>query len=312
MKIVYFGTPYFAVRVLEYLMTHAFPIHAVVTRPDRPKGRALKIGPSPVKQWLQKKGVPFPIFSPEKASDPSFIESLRKLQANFFVVVGYGQILKPELLSMPSLECINVHASLLPKYRGAEPIRRCLLAGEKETGITIMKMVKEMDAGEIYAQKKVSISDKMNFGELQEELIQLSGPLLEEVIVKIQQGKIQPTPQEHAKATFARKIAPQEREISWQFSASQIHCQIQAFSPSPGAWCWMKEEEGEKKKLKILRSSVVDQTGAPGEVVECSKKTCVVACQEKALQLLQVQLEGKKPLPISSFLCGIRKKIFFF
>jgi len=309
MKIVYFGTPYFAARVLSYLISESFSISAVITRPDRPKGRSLKVSPSPVKKMVQESFPEMLLLQPEKASNPEFLEKLRSLQADLFVVVGYGQILSEELLRIPKL-CINVHASLLPKYRGADPMRRALLAGEKESGITIMKMVKELDAGDMYEKEKITIDSDINFTELQEKLIQVSGPLLKKVLKQYQSQTLSPEKQDERLSNYAKKIASQEREISWNFPAEQIHNQIRAFSKTPGAWCFI-QVKGEKKKCKILRSKVAQQNGAPSEVLEQTKKKLVVACKEKALEILELQLEGKKPLTIQSFLAGFQEKILF-
>ncbi len=310
MKLVFFGTPYFASRTLRYLLSSPCQVIAVVTRPDKPKGRFLKERFPPVKAFCQESFSSVPVFQPQKASDPIFLDQLRKLKADYFVVVGYGQILRKELLKIPLKGCINVHASLLPKYRGADPMRRALLEGEKKTGITIMDMVEELDAGDMYAQEEIKIPLEMNFSCLQEKLLDIGAPLLVKTLLKIQKGKGVAKKQDSAFSSYAKKIAPQEREISWNFPAEKIHNQIRAFSSSPGAWVWTFFG-GEKKKVKILASRVSQQEGVPSQILEKSKKNLRVACQKKSIEILTIQLEGKKEMPIASFLAGVKKEFYF-
>lgn len=177
-RIVFFGTPSFAAEVLSFLVERSVPIVAVVTQPDRPKGRSQQIAPSPVKELSLKKAPHIPILQPEKASEESFLQKLIELKADLFVVVAYGQILSQKLLDIPPLGCINIHASLLPKYRGAAPMQRCLMAGEKETGIAIQKMVRQLDAGDVIATAKIPIPPDMTHGELEEKLCSAAKPLL--------------------------------------------------------------------------------------------------------------------------------------
>ncbi len=309
MKLVFFGTPYFAVSVLEYLINAPFSIEAVVTRPDKPQGRFLQSSFNPIKAFHQEK-LSCPLFQPQKASDPLFLQKLREIKADCFVVVGYGQILVQELLQIPPKGCVNVHASFLPKYRGADPMRRVLLEGEKKTGVTIMDMVEELDAGDIYMQEEVSIPIDMNFTSLQDRLIQVGSPLLVKTLLKIQEGKAVKKKQDSALSNYAKKIAPIEREISWNFPAEKIHNQIRAFSKVPGAWSWIFMGE-EKKKIKILASEIVEKEGAPSEIVEKTKKSLTVACKTKSLKLVTVQLEGRKEMPVASFLAGVKENFLF-
>lgn len=304
MKIVFFGTPIFAAQCLDYLLQNHVEIVAVVTQPDRPKGRFLHLTPSPVKSLILEKASHIPIFQPDKASQ--ILDPLKLLKADLFVVVAYGQILSQKLLDIPPLGCINVHASLLPKYRGAAPIQRCLVAGESETGIAIQKMVRQMDAGDVIATSKIPIPLDMNFGELEAALINLAKPLLFEVIRKYEKGIPAATPQNHELATHASKIELEEGEILWDKPSQEIHNLIRAFSPRPGAWCWI-HMPNDKKRLKILRSRLASGQGKPGELLSTEG---IVACGEGAIQLLDVQPEGKKAMKAIDWLRG--KKHFIF
>ncbi len=302
-RIVFFGTPDFAASILAYLLDAQVEVVAVVTQPDRPKGRSLQASPPPVKFCLIERGYRLPIFQPEKASEPGFLEKLKQIQADLFVVVAFGQILPQSLLDIPPKGCINIHASLLPKYRGAAPIQRSLLHGEKETGVAIQKMVKQLDAGDVIATAKVEILPNMTYGELETELCELSKPLLLLVLQFFEKGIPQAEPQNHSLATYAPKIAAEEAEIRWERSADDIHNQVRAFSPKPGAWCWVNAPNGEKKRVKILRSTVLALKSSPGTI---AAHDGIVGCGSGSLQIIEIQPEGKKPMSASEWLRGFR------
>ncbi len=306
LKIVFFGTPSFAAECLEFLIAHKVQIVSVVTQPDKPKGRSLQPAPSAVKALILEKALQIPVLQPEKASDAEFLGQLASLKADLFVVVAYGQILSQKLLDLPPLGCINVHASLLPKYRGAAPIQRCLMDGEKETGIAIQKMVRQLDAGDVVSVSKTEIPSDMTFGELQAKLVSLAKPLLLEVIQKYERGVPPAEPQNPEQVSYASKIELEEGLIDWRRPSQEIHDLIRAFSPKPGAWCWIYFSN-ERKRLKILRSRVVVGQGAPGELLS---KEGIVSCGEGSIQLLEVQPEGKKVMKASDWLRG-QKNILF-
>lgn len=300
MNVVFFGTPLFAAHCLEYLIDHQIQVVAVVTQPDRPKGRSLKTLPSAVKSLILEKNPSTPILQPEKSSDPHFLERLKSFGADLFVVVAFGQILPQKLLDIPPLGCINVHASLLPKYRGAAPIQRSIMEGEKETGISIQKMVRKLDAGDVISEAKTPIAPNMTFGELETKLIALAQPLLYETILEFQKGVPQARAQIEEDSTYASKIDLSEGEIHWNLPAEKIHNLVRAFSPKPGAWCWVYTKEG-KKRLKILRTSLVSGIGKPGEILGQSTQ---IACGEGALELIEVQPEGKKAMKAADWMRG--------
>jgi methionyl-tRNA formyltransferase len=304
-KIVFFGTSSFAAKILSTLIERGYPIAAVVTRPDRSKGRHLQSSPPPVKEVASQLVPDLLVYQPEKASSPEFASILKPLDADLFVVVAYGEIIKKNLLEMPKLGCINIHASLLPKFRGAAPIQRCLLEGEKATGITIIEMSLQIDAGDILAIEAIPISDEMTFGELEEKLCNLSIELLFDVIRQFEEGRVVKTPQDHTLATMAPKLTLEDEKIDWQKPATSIHNQIRALSPFPGAWCQMNIGS-DVKRLKIKKAKVVkDVSGIPGEVLSFGKEGWIIACGQGALRLIEVQLEGKKAMSAEECLRGI-------
>ena len=305
MRIVFFGTPPFSAHILEYLIEKGQHVVAVVTRPDRPQGRSKKLVPSAVKALVEEKYPHMPLFQPEKASTDTFARTLRDFEPDVFVVVAYGEIIKTNLLEIPTKLPINIHASLLPKYRGAAPIQRAIMNGEKESGVTIMEMVLKMDAGDMLEVAKTPIDEDTTFGDLEERLCKLSGPALMKVLEKISLGTLEKTPQNHEEATLAPKISLEDRLIHWTQSAENIHNQVRGLSPFPGAFCFV-EVHGETKRLGIKRTKkILDRSGKPGGTLSFDKKEWIVACGQGALSLLEIQLEGKNLLSIEDFLRGI-------
>lgn len=304
MNIIFFGTSAFAATILAYLIEHGIHIVAVVTRPDRPQGRELKALPSAVKQYITTHHPKIPLLQPEKVSTEENATLLKSSHADLFVVVAFGEILKEFILNIPKHGAINVHASLLPKYRGAAPMQRCLMNGDLETGITIIEMTRQMDAGAILAQEKIPVAEEMTLGELDEKLLQIAPKLLLSVIAQINNGSLKRIPQDLSLMTLAPKISAEEEKIDWSQSAQKIHNQIRALSPKPGAWCYVLMNE-QQKRLKIFSSQVVSyQSGSSGETF-LNTKEWIVACGQQALRLLEVQLEGKKRMSASDFLKGI-------
>lgn len=304
MKIIFFGTSSFAAQILFYLVQNQVNVIAVITRPDRPTGRLLKTSFPPVKQTAIQLGLP--IFQPEKASSPEFIEQLKKLQADLFIVVAYGEIVKKEVLDLPYLGCINIHASLLPKYRGAAPMQRCLINAEKETGISIIEMTPKMDAGDIISMQKIPIPFEMAHGELEKELCVLAQEMILQVIEQFKNHSVERVPQDHSQMSLAPKISAQEEEIDWNLDSHLLHNRIRALSPFPGAFC-MLEVRNKKKRLKILRAFPEDLLSSekPGSLVKLGKEIGVV-CGQGVLRLLEVQLEGKKAMSASDCFNGLQ------
>lgn len=300
MKIVFFGTPLFAATVLEYLLHNHVEVVAVVTKPDRPKGRSGQPQPPPVKLIAQKHHLP--LYQPLKASSPDFAKELATFNADLFIVVAYSEILRENILQLPRLDCINVHASLLPKYRGAAPIQRCIMAGEKQSGVTIMSMVKELDAGDMIAVSTIHIDDQMTAGDLSIALSEIGAEALLKVIHAYTHGTVKKTPQDHTKATYASKLNSEDGKINWARPAYEVHNHIRGVTPSPGAWCWI-DIRGEKKRLSIKKSTLQTYSGSPGKrILEASGWT--VGCLEGAISIIEVQLEGKKALSAAEFVRG--------
>ncbi|MCX6989799.1 MAG: methionyl-tRNA formyltransferase [Chlamydiae bacterium] len=310
MKIVFWGTSEFAARILSDLLAKSFEIVAVVTRLDMPQGRSLHLSPPPVKKFLIESGSKIPVHQPEKASTLEFSQILSSYNADLFLVVAYGEILRQNILDIPIKGCINIHTSLLPKYRGAAPIQRCLMDGSRESGITIIEMVRQMDAGDILAQSVVPIPENMNFGQLEEALLQECFTLVPKMIHDFDQYYKNKTSQDVNLVTFAAKILPVDMEINWNDSAQKNHDKIRALSPYPGAYCKVKIGD-EFKRLKIKSSFVrLDLKGDPGSILSLNREL-IIACSQGSLSLGDVQLEGKKMMTASDFLKGIHQKISF-
>lgn len=304
MKIVYFGTPLFAAKILEDLVDSGISIQAVVTKPDKPQGRSLKLIAPAVKITAQNRIPTVPLHQPEKCSTPEFAEVLKSYQADLFVVVAYGEIIKQEILDIPKLCCINVHASLLPKYRGAAPIQRCLMQGDVESGITIIKLVKKMDAGDILCIEKTAVDISTTYVELEATLQKLGTKALLKVLSDFENKQVSFIPQDEAQVTLAHKITPEECEIKWEKEAKDIHNLIRAVTPHPGAWCFLRLR-GIKKRVKILQSKLlpcIDSGGNP-EFYEKNNEL-YVSCKNGLLHILKIQIEGKPPVFAAEFLRG--------
>ncbi len=304
LRIIFMGTPELAAASLAALLREpSFQIIAAVTQPDRPKGRDLKLQPSPVKQLALSAGVR--VLQPVKARDEDFVAALRVLQPDLIAVAAFGQILPKSILDLPRLGCLNVHTSLLPKYRGAAPIQAALLHGETETGITIMQMDVGLDTGAILTQRKTPIADDDNAATLHDRLAQLGAELLVATIKDLAAGKIQPQPQQHELATHVPKIKKEDGRIDWSQPARMIWNRIRAFTPWPGAFTFLPA--GPKPVLlKIWEAEVVAEAGVPGEILRADKAGIVVGCGREALRLTGLQREGGRRLTAPEFLAGNR------
>jgi len=304
MRVVFFGTPQIAADILESLVNGGVEVVAVVTRPDKPKGRSGTPQPPPVKEMAQKVLPGIPVFQPQRISTEEYVELLEFYNADLFVVAAYGEILRQPILDVPTKGCINVHASLLPKYRGAAPIQHCLLNGESVTGVTIMKMVLKMDAGDMLSCVEVPIGEDMTSGELTQALQKAGAKALLDVIKKYEKGPVKGIAQDHDAVTFAPKLTHDDGRVHFNGDAQVAHNVIRAFSPHPGAWCYIHVNK-HKKRLKILRSSVVQATGKAGRVIEVTDEGIIVACKKGALLLRELQPEGKRVMQGSEFARGV-------
>lgn len=304
MKIIFFGTPEIAADVLSFLLQNGVNVAAVITKPDRPKGRSGTPAPTPVKLVAQAQTPPIPVYQPELVSAPEFAGVLKDYHADLFVVVAYGEIIKQHLLDMPRLGCINLHASLLPKFRGAAPIQHAIISGEKETGVTIIHMVRKMDAGDMIRSVTIPIGPDTTAGELTQEICKAGSQALLDVIHDFSNGPVSAIPQNHGMATLAPKIELEDCELIWSKPAQALHNLVRGSTPHPGAWSFVSAK-GDKKRLKIIKTRLVlDMSGTPGKILASDKEGVIVACGEQALKLLEVQLEGKKAMSAGELLRG--------
>lgn len=299
-NVVFMGTPDFAVGSLRALLAAGdYHIQAVVTQPDRPRGRGQKLVETPVKSFALQHGLP--VFQPVKVKDPEFVQKLKGWQPDFIVVAAFGQFLTQEILDIPVYGCINVHGSLLPRYRGAAPIQYAIIKGEKESGVTIMHMEKGMDTGAMYSKVTVPIDAEMNFARLHDELMVKGAALLVETLPRIA-GGLKPEAQKADEATFATLLTREMAKIDWTRPAREIHDLVRGFDPVPGAFSFLPDG----KLLKIWETRVTGKpaTAMPGTVVSVSKKEFSVACGDEELRILTVQPESKKRMPAAVFLNG--------
>jgi methionyl-tRNA formyltransferase len=312
LKVVFFGTPEFAAETLRYLIKKDVEVCAVITKPDKPKGRSNKPLPPPVKEAALELLPSIPIYQPAVVSAPEFAPVLRELHADLFVVVAYGEILKQHILDIPRLGCINLHASLLPKYRGAAPIQRCIIHGETESGVTIIYMDRKMDTGDMIKIKKVPVGADTTYGELMDTLLRVGSEALEEVIRDMENDHFPRIVQDHSKATLAPKLELEDCELKWDQPASALHNLVRGTNPFPGAWTKITIK-GEVRRLKVRRTSTLkDYQGTPGDIAAYGEDKLIVACGEGALSLEEIQLEGKKAMTPSEFMRGMaRSEICF-
>lgn len=305
MRVVFFGTPAFAADVLSFLLDNRVDVVAVITKPDRPQGRSGAPVPTAVKQVLQRRNSSIPIFQPPIVSDPSFASTLEAFHADLFVVVAYGEIIKQHLLDMPKLGCINLHASLLPKYRGAAPIQRSIMEGNAKTGITIMHMVKKMDAGDIIKMVEIPIGPNDSFPKIEQELCKVGSQALLSVLKEFETGVFTRIPQNHDLATLAPKIELEDCELDWKKPAIQLHNLVRGVFPDPGAWCYVTVR-GRKLRLKVNATEVdTHLSGTPGTLLTYGKNGLIVACGEHALRIIELQLEGKKAMSAEELMRGL-------
>lgn len=301
MRIVFMGTPDFAVGSLQALCESGkHEILAVVTQPDRPKGRGNKLLQTPVKEYALAQGLT--VYQPQKVKTPEFVELLHELQPELIVVAAFGQFLSKEILELPQYGCINVHASLLPKYRGAAPIQYAIIKGEKESGVTIMQMDIGMDTGAMLDKVVVPIAENTTMGELHDALREQGAALLLQVIDKIATGTAVAEPQDDAQATYATLLDRSMEHIDWSKTAQEVHNLIRGFNPAPSTFT--KLPNG--KSLKIWGSKMTDKSSAAaaGTVIETGKHSFFVACGEGVLEITEVQPESKKRMPAQVFLNG--------
>ena len=297
LDIIFMGTPEFAVPSLQALIDSEHNVVCVVCQPDRPSGRGRKLTPPPVKMLAEKNSIP--VLQPEKVRTEEFFNTLSNFNPDVICVTAYGRIIPPNILELPKYGCVNVHASLLPKYRGAAPINWAIINGKKTTGITTMLMDEGMDTGDILLKKEIDIGKDDTSIELSEKLSKIGADLLIETIKKGQNDEIKPIKQNDDEATLAPIIKKEVGKIDWSKSAEEIRNLIRGTQPWPGAFTSYYG-----KNLKIFKASVISQNGEPGKILEADGGKLVIATGNKSLDIEELQIEGGKRLKVSDFLRG--------
>lgn len=302
MRIVFMGTPEFAVPSIKMLVENNYNVVAAVTQPDKPKGRGNKLTPPPVKVYAQEKGIN--VLQPEKIRTGEFYRQLEALKPDLYVTVAYGRILPQDILELPPLGCINVHGSLLPKYRGAAPIQWSVINGEKVTGITTMYTDIGMDTGDMLLKQEVEIPDQMTAGELHDCLSLLGAQVLGETLECLKAGTLKREKQAEEEATYAPMMTKETGLIDWNKSAWEIHNLVRGTNPWPVAY-----SEYSGAKLKVWKTMLLEGSNEgykPGTIIKAGKSGLIVACGEGIINILEIQLESARRMTIEEYLCGHR------
>lgn len=302
LRLVFLGTPAFAATALQRLLRSPHPVVGVVTQPDRPRGRGQQLSFSPVKVLALEAGVP--LMQPERLKTPEVQQALLDLNADLGVVAAYGKILPEAIIGACRLGMINIHASILPKYRGAAPVHRAVIAGEQETGVSIMRVVRELDAGAVFAVARRRIGPDETSQDVERALAEMGATLCAEVIDQIAEGTAHEGPQDDAAATYASRLTKEEGQLDWSQSAVELHNRIRGLHPWPHAQAYLGNE-----RVLVLKSAVFDrppEDRTPGEILKASGDDLVVATGSGALKLLQLQPEGRRAMSAREFLAGRR------
>lgn len=298
MVIVFFGTPQFAVPTLEALLASRHQVPLVVTQPDRPRGRGQKVTDSPVKAAARAHGVP--VYQPDRLRYPEVATTLRRHVPDLGVVAAYGKLIPGDLLRLPRLGMINVHASLLPKYRGAAPVHRAVINGEVETGVTIMQVVDALDAGDMLATSVRAIGPDDTSDAVERALAEDGARLLLDVIDRMESGAVQAVPQDASASTYAVRLTKAEGQIDWALSARQIHNRVRGLYPWPHAYSYL-----DGARLIVLGTRVLDGgNGTPGTIVDVTPDAIVVATGDGRIAIVELQPEGRRPMPTRDFLAA--------
>ena len=297
MKIIFMGTPDFAAASLEALIASRHEIQAVVTQPDKPKGRKGELTPSPVKVIAKREGIK--VYQPLKVRDEEFVKTLRAYNPDVMVVVAFGQIIPLSILKMPKYGCVNIHGSLLPMYRGAAPIQWAVLDGEKETGITTILMDEGIDTGDILLKKTIKIDAEETSGSLFDKLMALGAKTILETLDELEKGNLTPTKQGESPTAYAKMLNKAMGLIDFTRSAKELDCFVRGMNPWPSAYTLLAG-----KTLKLWKVRAVGGGGKAGSVIDIDKESFTIACGEGAIEVLEVQLEGKKRMSAGDFLKG--------
>ena len=298
LRLIFMGTPDFAVPTLLELVAHGHEIAAVYTRAAKPAGRGMKLQTTPVEQEARRLGIP--VLTPKTLKTPEPLEEFRAHQADAAVVVAYGMILPQAILDAPKLGCFNLHASLLPRWRGAAPINRAIMAGDAETGVMVMKMDVGLDTGDVAMVERLAITDNMTAADLHDALAPLGADLMVRAMGALERGSLRLTKQSEDGVTYAAKIEKAEAKVDWSKPAHAVLRHIHGLSPFPGAWSEV-DIDGAPVRLKILRCELAKGAGAPGAVLD---DDLAIACGDGAVRILELQRAGKAPMKTTEFLRG--------
>jgi methionyl-tRNA formyltransferase len=302
-RIVFAGTPDFAATALQTLLDNDYPVIAVYTQPDRPAGRGRQLVPGPVKQVALAHRLP--VFQPESLKTTEAQEELRALAPDVMVVAAYGLILPAEVLAIPTRGCLNIHASLLPRWRGAAPIQRAIAAGDRETGITIMQMDEGLDTGDMLLTRTTPITGEDTGGSLHDRLAELGGEAIVAALKSLQAGELKAQPQDNSQACYAHKLSKQDGHINWQAPARDIHNLVRAFNPWPGTYTDL-----DNQRIRIHQTEVLQEDGsaeAPGTILRRSREGVDVRCGEQTLRILRLQLPGSRAQSVNDLINGGRE-----
>lgn len=293
-RIVFAGTPDFALASLTALVEGGRTPVAVLTQPDRPAGRGKKLTASPVKRYAEEQGIA--VRQPATLRDEQVQEELAAFEPDLLIVAAYGLILPQAVLDIPRFGCLNVHASVLPRWRGAAPIQAAILAGDSKTGVSLMAMTAGLDCGPVFHIEELDIGPRETAGELHDRLAMLGGEMLVADLDAILGGELEAVPQDDARATYAPKIDKQDARIDWSLTAEEVTRRIRAYNPFPGAFCFSGDT-----RIKIWRGVATGGSGAPGRVLQCDRDAVVIACGDGALRLDELQLPGKRRVAAHDF-----------
>jgi methionyl-tRNA formyltransferase len=298
LRLIFMGTPDFAVPTLLELVAHGHDIAAVYTRAAKPAGRGMKLQPTPVEQQATRLGIP--VLTPNTLKTPEAEATFRAHEAEAAVVVAYGMILPQNILDVPPLGCFNLHGSLLPRWRGAAPINRAIMEGDAESGVMVMKMDVGLDTGDVAMAERIAITESMTASDLHDALAPLGADLMVRAMGALERGRLQLNKQSDSGVTYAAKIEKAEARIDWSKPARAVLRHVHGLSPFPGAWCEVPIE-GEAVRVKILRCERADRSGSPGDLLD---DRLTIACGEGAIRIIELQRAGKQPMKAVDFLRG--------
>ena len=297
MRVVFMGTPDIAATCLKRILADGFEVVGVSTQPDRPKGRGMKLTASPVKEVALSAGIP--VFQPETFREEETVQALRDLKPDICAVVAYGRILPQKVLDIPTFGCINIHASILPQYRGSAPYQWAVLDGQKETGVTAMYLVREMDAGDMIEVSKTPIGENETAGELLDRLAELGAALLSKTLSRFTQGPVPATPQDESQVSYAPMLEKTMCPIDWTKTAQQVHDHVRGLQPWPVATMELKGQP-----FKVHETRIVPGSGKPGEILGLTKTGLVIACGQGAVEIRVLQAQGGKRMAAPDYFRG--------